>query len=199
MSTIIEHHAQKSQIIEDIIGGLSQKQVGTKYNLSKDVVHRFYATRIKPALAAIDYTTLGHSCAISEINTNGSDDKTVQQIMNDARSQGIATQRTGLAMQFAAKIASYDHRVDKMLAVTEGGDENKADPRAFAAVHGQILKSIELQGRFSGALSLDSTTINANIAVMSFTDDSRGDRQDDASQVIDIGTMDMDQGEDGSL
>ena len=192
MSTIIEHHAQKAAIVEDMLRGASIASLESKYGLHRSTLRRFRDSRVKPAIASVNPALVAQAQPVARSEKNVLLPSEVVSYMNDKRAEQIGLSRLTIAAQFAGKIASYDNRADKMLGVTE----NKEDSRGFAAVHGSILKSVELQARLMGALSTEQHVTQTNIAIT--LHDNYADAPADAGEIIDTSAIDMDQAGDGT-
>lgn len=148
MSTIIEHHAQKSQIIEDMLAGIQGKTIAEKYNVPKGAVYRYIDSRLKPAMAAVNPLGCGAPATISKTNTTEIADKSLSELALEKRTAEIGNSRLGLAAQFAQKIARNDHLRQAMLEHTF----EEKDARGFAAVDQRVVGSIETQARLLGVL-----------------------------------------------
>jgi hypothetical protein len=122
--SVIEKHPRRGEIEADIGRGVSERVIARKYDISRDVVHRWSKTKIPPQLRAKRYVGLLN--ATSDLET-----------LRIEESDGLLK---NLAMQRARLLRSQDLAIEL------------EDLKSISFLSGQIHKNLELVGRYLGDL-----------------------------------------------
>jgi hypothetical protein len=134
--SVIEKHPRRGEIEADIARGVSERIIARKYDISRDVVHRWSKTKIPPQLRAKRYVGLLN--ATSDLET-----------LRIEESDGLLK---NLALQRARLLLAQDTAMEI------------EDLKSVSFLSGQIHKNLELVGRYLGEFA--KHTVQTNISIL---------------------------------
>jgi hypothetical protein len=134
--SVIEKHPRRGEIEADIARGVSERVIARKYDISRDVVHRWSKTKIPPQLRAQRYVGLLN--ATSDLET-----------LRIEESDGLLK---NLAMQRARLLLAQDKAIEKQSLM------------AISYLSAQVHKNLELVGRYLGEFA--KHTIQTNVSIL---------------------------------
>jgi hypothetical protein len=135
--SVIEKHPRRSEIEHDIARGVSERVVARKYDVSRDVIHRWSKTKIPPQLKAQRYVGL--------IKAGDS--------LEQLRLEESDNLLKNLAMQRARLLLAQDKAIAKQ------------NLTATSYLSAQIHKNLELVGRYLGEFAKHTVQTNISIRV----------------------------------
>jgi hypothetical protein len=133
---VIEKHPRRGEIEHDIAKGLSERTIAKKYDISRDVLHRWSKTKIPPQLKAERYVGL--------IKAGDS--------LEQLRIEESDNLLKNLAMQRARLLLAQDKAIEKQNLMS------------VSYLSGQIHKNLELTGRYLGEFA--KHTVQTNISIL---------------------------------